>query len=140
MQPLTVSTIQLLYTVKEKGGKLDRKLHPPPYGIPTETSENSQNYAQKPQRNCTFTNLASGMIVKGSYSVWSLPVEHYRPNRQTFVIRLPQNTKPFLPSRERDREEWPKGFKHCLATVGCRHKQHLLQLSEHNVNWFVIAG
>ncbi len=32
-QPLTVSTVQLLYTVKEKGGKPDRKLYPLPYGL-----------------------------------------------------------------------------------------------------------
>jgi hypothetical protein len=104
-QPLTVSTIQLLYTVKEKWGKPDRKLYPLLYGLwnPYKSlkSENSQDYAQKPQRNCTFMDSASGMIVKSPYSVWSLPVEHYRPNRQTFMIRLPQNTQPFLPSRER---------------------------------------
>ncbi len=72
-------------------------------------SENSQDYAQKPQQNCTFINSASGMIVKGPYSVWSLLVEHYRPNRQTFMIRLPQNTKPFCPLQ---REEW-------LQTLPC---------------------
>jgi hypothetical protein len=33
MQPLTVSTVQLLYTVKEKGGKPDRKPHPLPCGL-----------------------------------------------------------------------------------------------------------
>jgi hypothetical protein len=53
MQPLTVSTIQLLYTVKEKGGKPGRKPYPLPYGlrIPYRNlmSENSQDYAQKPQ-------------------------------------------------------------------------------------------
>jgi hypothetical protein len=32
-QPLTVSTVQLLYTVKEKGGKPDRKPCPLPYGL-----------------------------------------------------------------------------------------------------------
>ncbi len=32
-QPLTVSTIQLLYTVKEKGGKPNRKPYPLPYGL-----------------------------------------------------------------------------------------------------------
>jgi hypothetical protein len=41
MHPLTVSTVQLLYTIKEKGGKPDRKPYPIPYGfseIHTETS------------------------------------------------------------------------------------------------------
>jgi hypothetical protein len=58
MQPLTVFTIQLLYTVKEKGGKADRKPNPLPYGLRNPyrilKSENSQDYAQKSQRNCTM--------------------------------------------------------------------------------------
>jgi hypothetical protein len=33
MQPLTVSTVQLLYTVKEKGGKPDIKPYPLSYGL-----------------------------------------------------------------------------------------------------------
>ncbi len=33
MQPLTVSTVQLLYTVKEKGEKPYRKPNPLPYGL-----------------------------------------------------------------------------------------------------------
>jgi hypothetical protein len=57
MQPLTVS-------VKKKGGKPDRKPYPHPYGIRNPyrnlKSENSQDYAQKPQRDCTFMNWASG--------------------------------------------------------------------------------
>ncbi len=62
-QPLTVSTVQLLCTVKEKREKPDRKPYPLTYGIRNTyrnvKSENSQDYAQKPQRNCTFMNLAS---------------------------------------------------------------------------------
>jgi hypothetical protein len=52
----------LLYTVKEKEGKPDRKPHPLPYGLRNPyrnlKSENSQDYVQKPQRNCTFMNPA----------------------------------------------------------------------------------
>jgi hypothetical protein len=63
MQPLTISTVQLLYTVKEKGGKPDRKLNPLPFGLRNPCrklkSENSQDYAEKPQQNCTFMNSAS---------------------------------------------------------------------------------
>jgi hypothetical protein len=33
MQPLTVSTIQLKYTLKEKGGKPDKKPYAVPYGL-----------------------------------------------------------------------------------------------------------
>ncbi len=62
-QPLTFSTVQLLYTVKEKRGKPGRKPYPLPWGLinPYKNlkSENSQDYAQKPQRNCKFMNLAS---------------------------------------------------------------------------------
>jgi hypothetical protein len=52
MQPLTVSTVQLLYTVKEKGGKPNIKPYLLPYGLRNPyrnlKSENSQDNAQKP--------------------------------------------------------------------------------------------
>jgi hypothetical protein len=42
-----------MYTVKEKGGKTDRKPYPLPYGLRNPyrnlNSESSQDYAQKPQ-------------------------------------------------------------------------------------------
>jgi len=45
----------MLYTVKEKGGKPDRKPYPLLYGLRNpygnlKTYEKSQDYAQKPQR------------------------------------------------------------------------------------------
>jgi hypothetical protein len=52
-------------TVHCKGGrrKTDRKPYPPPYGLRNPysnlKSENSQDYAQKPQRNWMFMNSAS---------------------------------------------------------------------------------
>jgi hypothetical protein len=52
-----------LYTVKEKGGKPDRKQYPLPHGLRNPyrnlKSENSQDYAQKPQQNCALMNSAS---------------------------------------------------------------------------------
>ncbi len=55
-QPLPISGFQLLCTVKEKKGKPDRKTYPLPYGLRNPyrnlNSENSQDYAQKTQRNC----------------------------------------------------------------------------------------
>ncbi len=52
-----------LCTVQEKGGKPDRKPYPLSFGLRkpyrNQKSENSQDYAQKPQRNCTFMNSAS---------------------------------------------------------------------------------
>jgi hypothetical protein len=44
MQPLIVSTVQLLYAVKEKGGKPDRKPYPLPYGL------------RNPYRNLKYEN------------------------------------------------------------------------------------
>jgi hypothetical protein len=45
--------LQFSYTVKEKGGKTDRKPYPLSYGLRNPyrnlKSENSQDYAQKPQ-------------------------------------------------------------------------------------------
>jgi hypothetical protein len=85
-----ISTVQLLYTVKETGRKPERKPCPLPYGLRNLyrnlKSENSQDYAQKtiplpyglrnpyrnlkteysqdyaqqPQQNCTFMNSTSG--------------------------------------------------------------------------------
>jgi hypothetical protein len=52
LQITQFSTIQLLYTVKDKGGNPNRNLKP----------ENSQDCAQRPQRNCTFMNSASGFF------------------------------------------------------------------------------
>ncbi len=48
---------------KETGGEPDRKPYPLLYGLTNPyiylKSENSQDYAQKPQQNCTFMNSAS---------------------------------------------------------------------------------
>jgi hypothetical protein len=66
--------VTVLYTVKEKDGKPDRKPNPLPYGLRNPyrnlKSENSQNYyVQKPQRNCMFMNSASGKIVEDRIKV-----------------------------------------------------------------------
>ncbi len=54
----------LLYTVKEKGRKPNRKPYPLPNTLKNPYGnlkpENSQDNAQKPQRNCRFMNSASG--------------------------------------------------------------------------------
>jgi hypothetical protein len=72
-QPLTVSIVQILYTVKEKGAKPDIKPYHLPYGSRSPyrnlKSDNSQEYAQKPQRNCTFMNLASAQCTSISPQV-----------------------------------------------------------------------
>jgi hypothetical protein len=66
-QPLTVLSVQLLYTVREKGGNPDRKPYPLPYSLRNPyknlKSENSQDYDQKSHRNCMFMNSASGLCV-----------------------------------------------------------------------------
>ncbi len=60
MQPVKFSIVHLLYTVKEKGGKSDRK----PFGLRNPyrnlKSENSKDYAQKPTQNITIMNSDSG--------------------------------------------------------------------------------
>jgi hypothetical protein len=52
-QPLTVFTVLVLCTVKEKEGIPDRKPYPLSYGlrIHTETSSLITHYVQKPQNN-----------------------------------------------------------------------------------------
>ncbi len=58
-QPLTVS-------VKEKGGKPDRKAYPLPYSLRNPyrnlKSEKSHDFAQKPHWNCKFVNSASALL------------------------------------------------------------------------------
>ena len=53
-----------MYNVKGKGGRPDRKPHLLPYFLRNPyrnlKSENSQDNAQKPERNYTFMNSASG--------------------------------------------------------------------------------
>ncbi len=65
----------LLHTVKEEGGKPDRKPHPLPYALRNPysnlKSRNSQDYAQKSQRNCAFMNSASAL------SWWYIPFCHF---------------------------------------------------------------
>ncbi len=65
-QPLTISPVQLQRTVKEKGGKPDRKPYPLPYGLRNPyrnlKSENSQDYAQKPQKKLYFHEFDFGPI------------------------------------------------------------------------------
>ncbi len=65
-QPPTVSTVQLLYTVKDKGGKPGRKPYPLPYGLRNpylqkETSSlRTQDYAQTLKEIvCAWMNSAS---------------------------------------------------------------------------------
>ncbi len=58
---------------KGEGGKPDRKPCPLPYGLRNPyrnlKSENSQDYAQKPQWNCTFMNSASAHILQISIAI-----------------------------------------------------------------------
>jgi hypothetical protein len=56
----------LLYTVNEKRGKPERKSHPLHYILrnPFSNLKSEKDYAQTPQRNCTFMNSASGKHVR----------------------------------------------------------------------------
>ncbi len=75
---LHISAVQLLYTVKEKGEKPDRKPYPLPNGLRNPyrnlKSENSEDYAQKPQQNCTLMNSASVQYI-------SVHIGRLRPNQ-----------------------------------------------------------
>ncbi len=90
--------IQLLYPVKEKGEKPDKKPYPLPYGLRNPyrnlKSENFQDYTQKPQRNYTFINSASVLLqtfIDQSYmkSSRSIPdaVHLYLSNEVHIVLR-----------------------------------------------------
>ncbi len=72
---LHISTVKLLNTEKEKGGKPDRKPYPLPYDLRNpyrNIKSNSQDCAQKPQRNCTFMKLPSLEMKKVTENFYSL--------------------------------------------------------------------
>ena len=65
IQPATYFYSSVTVHCKGERRKAERKAYPLPYGLwnPYRNlkSENSQDYAQKPQRNCTFMTSASGL-------------------------------------------------------------------------------
>ncbi len=85
-----VSPVQLLYTVKEKGGTPDRKPHSLPYGLRNPywnlKFENSKDYAQKSLWNCTFMNSLSGQ-----YWFWLRPLFIFSPAQD---VRFFYNWRP----------------------------------------------
>jgi hypothetical protein len=72
----TYTTSFCKYTVKEKGGKPERKPYPQPYV--SRKSEISQDYVQKPQRNCTFMNSASRQEITDLWPQLSDNTQHSR--------------------------------------------------------------
>ncbi len=108
-EPLTVSTVQLLYTRKDKGGKSDRKPYPFPYGLRNSyrnlKSENSQDYSQKPQRNCSFMNSASGCSVQngtvcrkdGMTPWWGGIIAPLPPHPPAIIPLVPPSLYPIFP-------------------------------------------
>ncbi len=74
-QPLTVSTVQLLYTVKVERRKT---WYPLLYGLRNPhrnlRTEISQDYAQKPQRKCTFMNSDFLLHAVATYSRTSIDI------------------------------------------------------------------
>jgi hypothetical protein len=76
--------LQLLYIVKEKGGETVTKPYPLRYGLRNPyknlKSKNSQDYTQKPQRNCTFMNLNSTEASMGRHNhlqLSTLPISFF---------------------------------------------------------------
>jgi hypothetical protein len=71
---------------RRNGGKPDRKTYPLPFGLRNSyrnlKSENSQDYAQKPQRNSTFMNSTSVPL----YSKPISAVGSSKPNSNPFLI------------------------------------------------------
>jgi hypothetical protein len=59
-----------LYTLKRKEVNLIENHTPLPYGLGNPyrnlMSKNSKDFAQKPQRNCTFMNSASAWVASGT--------------------------------------------------------------------------
>jgi hypothetical protein len=87
---LYISTVLLLYTVKEKGEKPGRKPYPLPYGLTNPyrnlKPENSQDYAQKLQRNCKFMNSASSLISWSNGEIKLLKLGLLRIHLETYTV------------------------------------------------------
>jgi hypothetical protein len=66
MQPLTVARVRYCTLQRRKEENLIEYLYLLPYGLRNPyinlKSENTKDYAQKPQRNCTFMNSASEAV------------------------------------------------------------------------------
>ncbi len=98
-------------TVHCKGerGKPDRKPYPLSYCVRNPCrnlkSENSQDYAQRPQRNCTFMNSASGLV---SFSFLYSLTPHMFSSGRDKIRRCIWKASGVL--------GWPKGadFHNCL--------------------------
>jgi hypothetical protein len=120
-QPLTVS-------VKEKGGKTERKPYPLPYGLRNPyrnlKSENSQDFAQK---NCTFMNSASGKVSLGMHS------SEYCLQYMVVLIDEIQCTNWTAQQIFDWRAELLNKETHILKTEACRYNaDQLLWLSQVN--------
>jgi hypothetical protein len=92
---LRISTVKLLYTVKDKGGKSDRKPYLLPYGFRNTCrnlkSENFQDYAQKPlTKNCRIMNSASADGRRSAVQLFVASVPLIRPVSQ-IKIALSRN-------------------------------------------------
>ncbi len=76
----TSYVFQLLYTVKEKGGKPDRKPYPLSYGFRNPyrnlKSENSQDYAQKPTSTKLYVHEFGFTCILKFYSTNSGSVQY----------------------------------------------------------------
>jgi hypothetical protein len=84
-------------TVQCKGErrKPNRKPYPLPYGLRNphrkRRSEKSQYYAQKPQRNCTFMNLASKLnmqVTAVMFVIWPNANVHMRGNMSITTMNV----------------------------------------------------
>jgi hypothetical protein len=92
----------LLYTVKEKGGKPERKPYTLPYGLINPYRnlkyENSEDYAQKPQLNCMFMNSAS-VLKRASREIFLTFQVFGNGSRENFVETAPfKHSHHFSPS------------------------------------------
>ncbi len=79
LQTHATSTLELLYTVKEKGGKTDRKSYTLPFGLRNPYRNIKSEKLQKPQLYCTFINSVSAVI-----RACTVPMEE--PGEQCSVV------------------------------------------------------
>jgi hypothetical protein len=119
--------VRPLYTEREKGGKPYRKPYSIPYGLTNPyrnlKSENSQDYAQKPQRNFTFmncTNTNSAQFTQNENVLLLLPVKSLSAQVDDFWVFLGANGRARTGKADRG-----AGSCKCRIRLQGAHERHL---------------
>ncbi len=125
----------LVYTVKEKGGKPDRKPHLPSLWFKKSIQKPEvwelSSLCPEPQRNCTFTNSASGCSIR-SWELLPIPAAGSICTETTAIAQITCETYSSL--------EYPRRLWHLICCI-CMMRRFETQnvLAYFKVNFFFVS-